>query len=123
MTKIDSTYLALGASWLVVGMGLGIAMGATNNFQYMPVHAHINLLGFACHAIFGLAYRNWPAMKASRLAPYQFWIFVIAMPVTMIGLVSTLNGGPLLPTILGSFGLLVGASLFCFMVWQARAAE
>ncbi len=122
MKNIDSNYIAIGAIWLVLGMIIGIAMGAANNFQFMPVHAHINLVGFACHAIFGMAYRQWPSMKASRLAPYQFWIFVIASPVTMIGLVFTLTGGPVLPTILGSFGLLTGAILFCLMIWRARAS-
>ena len=121
MKRIDSTYVAIGASWLVLGMLLGIGMGAANDFKFMPVHAHINLIGFACHAIFGMAYRHWPTMKVSRLAPYQFWIFVIATPVTLIGLVFTLTGGPILPTILGSFGLLIGAALFCVMAWQARA--
>lgn len=123
MKTIDATYVAIGASWLVLGMILGIAMGAANNFQFMPVHAHINLIGFACHAIFGMAYRHWPEMKVSRLAPYQFWIFVIATPITLIGLVFTLKGGPVLPTIVGSFGLLIGAALFCVMIWQVRAAR
>lgn len=123
MKNIDSTYVAIAASWLVLGMILGIAMGATDDFRYMPVHAHINLVGFACSAIFGLAYRHWPTMKASSLAPYQFWIFVIATPITLIGLVFTLSGGPALPTIIGSLGLLVGAGLFCVMIWQARTSD
>jgi hypothetical protein len=87
----------------------------------MPLHAHINLIGFGCHAIFGMAYRHWPTMKTSSLAPYQFWIFVAATPITLIGLALTLSGGPKLPTIIGSLGLLVGAALFCVMIRQARA--
>ena len=121
MKNIDSNYLGVGAIWLVIGMILGIVMGARESFQYAPVHAHINLIGFACHAIFGLAYRQWPTMRSSNLAPYQFWIFVLATPITLIGLVFTLSGGPALPTIVGSFGVLIGAVLFCLMVWQARA--
>jgi hypothetical protein len=120
MTRVDGNYLAIGVTWLVVGMVLGIVMGAAHDFRFMPVHAHINLVGFACHALFGLAYRQWPAMKGARLAPYQFWIFVVATPLTLAGLVVTLSGGPELPTILGSIGLLIGAALFCLMVWQAR---
>ena len=116
--SIDTTYLAIGALWLVLGMVLGIAMGASENFLFMPVHAHINLIGFACHSIFGMAYRQWPTMKASGLALYQFWIFVIATPITLIGLAFTLTGGPALPTIIGSFGLLIGAALFCFLAWR-----
>jgi hypothetical protein len=122
MKSIDTTYVAIGALWLVLGMVLGIVMGASENLQFMPVHAHINLVGFACHAIFGMAYRQWPSMKASPLAPYQFWIFVIATPVTLIGLVFTLTGGPVLPTIIGSLGLVIGAALFAVLIWQARLA-
>jgi len=122
MKAIDTTYVAIGALWLVVGMVLGIVMGASENFTFIPVHAHINLVGFACHAVFGMAYRQWPSMKASPLAPYQFWIFVIATPVTLIGLVFTLTGGPVLPTIIGSLGLVLGAALFAVMIWQARLA-
>jgi hypothetical protein len=119
---IDTTYLAIGVLWLVVGMVLGIVMGATENFLFMPVHAHINLVGFACHAVFGMAYRQWPTMKASGLAFYQFWIFVIATPITLIGLAFTLTGGPALPTIIGSLGLLIGAALFCVLIWRTRLA-
>jgi hypothetical protein len=121
MKSVDATYAAIGATWLVVGMVLGIVMGAADNFRYMPVHAHINLVGFACHAIFGMTYRQWPTMKLSRLAPYQFWIFVLATPTTLLGLVFTLTGGPVLPTMIGSLGLLIGAALFCVMIWQARS--
>ena len=123
MRKLDITFVAIGALWLVLGMGIGIVMGASEIFSYAPVHAHVNLIGFACHAIFGLAYRQWPSMKSSRLAPIQFWIFVIATPITLIGLVFTLTGGPVLPTIIGSCGVLTGAALFAFIVWQSWASE
>ena len=122
MKTIDSTYVILGALWLVIGMTLGIVMGATHNFQFMPLHAHINLVGFACHSIFGLAYRQWPAMKASSIAALQFWIFVLATPITLLGLYFTLSGGPLLPTIIGSLGLVLGAALFLVVIWSARKA-
>ena len=120
MKTYDSIYLVLGASWLVIGMSLGIVMGATHNFGMMPIHAHINLVGFACHSIFGLAYRQWPGLKASSLAPLQFWIFVLATPTTLLGLYFTLSGGPLLPTIVGSLALLLGAILYLVMIWRGR---
>jgi hypothetical protein len=116
----DSTYVVLGALWLVIGMILGIVMGASHNFGMTPIHAHINLVGFACHSIFGLMYRQWPAMKSSGLAALQFWIFVLATPITLVGLYFTLTGGPELPTIIGSLGLLLGAILFLVMIWRAR---
>ncbi|MGB6605348.1 MAG: hypothetical protein WA747_12910 [Steroidobacteraceae bacterium] len=120
MKTVDSSYLVIGALWLVIGMILGIVMGASHNFQFMPLHAHVNLVGFACHSIFGLVYRQWPAMKASRLALLQFWLFVLATPITLVGLYFTLSGGPELPTIIGSLGLVLGALLFFVMIWRAR---
>ena len=123
MKTVDSTYLVIGASWLLVGLTLGIVMGASHNFQFMPLHAHINLVGFACHSIFGLVYRAWPGMKTSRLASAQFWIFVLATPITLVGLYFTLTGGPELPTIVGSLGLLLGAILFVAVILQSRNAK
>ena len=123
MPKLDLTYVVLGALWLVLGMILGIVMGASENFAYAPLHAHINLVGFTCHSIFGIAYRLWPSMKTSALAPFQFWIFVIATPVMFVGLYFTLGGGTMVPTIIGSIGVFLGAALFAVIVWQARAAD
>ena len=65
MKNINSTYVVIGALWLLIGLTLAIVMGASHNFQLMPVHAHIALVGFACHPIFGMAFRQWPTMKAS----------------------------------------------------------
>ena len=115
-------YVVIGAIWLLIGMLLGIVMGAKEDYQLVAVHTHINLIGFACHSIFGTVYKQWPLLNASRVAPYQFWIFVISTPITLIGLVFTVTGGPALPTILGSIGVFVGAALFCLMVWRARFA-
>jgi hypothetical protein len=123
MKNIDSAYVVIGALWLLVGLLLGIFMGASHNFQFMPLHAHVNLVGFACHSIFGLIYRQWPTMKTSRLASLQFWIFVLATPITLVGLYFTLSGGPELPTIIGSLGLLLGAILFFVVLWQGRSAK
>ena len=123
MKTLDSIYVVIGALWLIVGMTIGIVMGASHNFLFMPIHAHINLVGFACHSIFGLVYRQWPAMKSSGLAPLQFWVFVLATPITLLGLYFTLTGGPLLPTIIGSLGLLLGAILFFVVLWRARSTN
>jgi hypothetical protein len=123
MKAVDTAYVVIGALWLLVGVILGIVMGASHNFQFMPLHAHINLLGFACHSIFGLVYRHWPAMKNSRLTSLQFWTFVLATPITLIGLYFTLSGGPELPTIIGSLAVLFGVILFFVVLWGARNAN
>jgi hypothetical protein len=104
-------------------MLLGIGMGAAHNFTLAPLHAHVNLIDFVSHAVFGMTYRHRLALKDSPLAPYQLWIFVIASPITLIGLYFTVINGPELPTIVGSIAVLIGAAQFAVMIWteQLRA--
>ena len=122
MPNIGNLYIKLGSVWLVVGMVMGIAMGVAEDFKLAPLHAHINLLGFACHLLFGLAYKQWPELARSKIAVAQFWIFALATPVMAVGLYFTLQAGPAAPTIVGSFGLLIGAILFSFLVWTREAS-
>ena len=68
MKRIDLSFLTLAALALLIGVGLGIYMGATQDFQYAPVHAHLNLVGWASLAIFGLTYRAYPALADGLLA-------------------------------------------------------
>jgi predicted membrane channel-forming protein YqfA (hemolysin III family) len=65
---LDLCFLLLGALSLCAGTGLGIAMGLMGDFGLRPVHAHANLLGWASLALFGLFYRAYPDVAASRLS-------------------------------------------------------
>ena len=70
MRRIDAVYVAIGIVYLVAGMALGIVMGIRQDFQLAPVHAHINLVGFVSHCVFGLVHRAWPALRAgTRIFP------------------------------------------------------
>ena len=40
------------------GMSLGIFMGIRGDFTLVPVHAHINLLGWVSLALYGLYHRG-----------------------------------------------------------------
>ena len=55
-----TVWLKLAVLYLIVGIGLGIAMGATENFTLRPVHAHLNLLGWTTLALAGLIYSVYP---------------------------------------------------------------
>ena len=119
MKRIDLSFLTLAALALLIGVGLGIYMGATQNFQYAPVHAHLNLVGWASLAIFGLTYRAYPALAEGTLAK--------------VHLIASGSGGLLLPlgiyfVIFRDQGLLVFAAswlvligVLIFLVQLARA--
>src|SRR5580698_1417666 len=78
--NIDGLYVVIGALYLVIGILVGIVMGIQQDFTFAPVHAHINLVGFSAHCVFGLIYKAWPALKQGALALVQFLLFVIGTP-------------------------------------------
>ena len=41
-------------TYFVIGIGLGVYMGASGDHSLFPVHAHINLLGWVSMALIGL---------------------------------------------------------------------
>ena len=52
--SVSNNFLRLGVLSALVGMSLGVWMGANQDFVLRPVQAHINLLGFASMMLFGL---------------------------------------------------------------------
>jgi hypothetical protein len=114
-----TTWLKLAVVYLIVGISLGIAMGASQNFTLRPVHAHLNLLGWTTMALAGLIYAVFPAAAASRLARIHFWLHNTSVPVMMAALSALLLGHtgavPFLATaeIVAAVGVLVfAANLF-----------
>jgi hypothetical protein len=85
-------WLKLAVAYLIVGVAMGIAMGAMQNFQLRPVHAHLNLLGWATAALAGLIYAVYPAAGSSRLARWHFWLHNTSVPVMMAALAAVLHG-------------------------------
>ena len=85
-------WLKLAVLYLILGISLGIAMGASQNFTLRPVHAHINLLGWTTMALAGLIYSVFPQAGASRLARVHFWLLNLALPVMMGALSMLLLG-------------------------------
>jgi hypothetical protein len=110
--RIDTAYIVIGALYLVIGMLLGIVMGSREDMQFAPVHAHINLVGFSAHCVFGLVYNAWPKLKAGTLAAVQFWLFVVGSPLFMVGIAITIRAGSPMLTVVGSLLIFLGALLF-----------
>jgi hypothetical protein len=68
MKRYDLWFLFIAAMCLVIGVSVGIYMGATHDHTLSPVHAHINLLGWASLALFGLVYKCYPDLGRSWTA-------------------------------------------------------
>lgn len=85
MAKIDRLYIATALFLLVIGMALGIYMGAAGDGTVRDMHVAILLPGFVTLAVYGVIYRLWPSMKESALARVQFWSAASGAALMIVG--------------------------------------
>jgi len=112
MKRIDLYFLLLATVLLICGAVLGIVMGAQENFQLTPVHAHLNLAGWASLALFGLTYRAYPQLAETRLAGLHFVVSATGSVLLPIGIgFAVLRNQPTL-AIVASMLWLLGVLLF-----------
>jgi len=76
--KLPRLFLFAASVWLVVGVGLGLYMGASTDFALAPVHGHINLIGWVSLALFGLTYQLFPQAGSTRFAQIHFLLSAAA---------------------------------------------
>jgi len=94
------------------GAVLGTRMGASEDFTLTPVHAHLNLAGWASLALFGLVYRAYPELAQRRIAPFHFIVSATGSVLLPIGIgLAVLKGEPTL-AIIASLLFLLGVILF-----------
>lgn len=90
--NISKNFLAIAVAYLLVGIAIGMHMGASGDHTLAPAHAHINLLGFTLMTLFGLAYRVIPAMANGVLAKAHFWLHQGGALVLLVMLILLLTG-------------------------------
>src|SRR6476469_1321935 len=117
---MSARMIKLAALYLVLGVTMGIVMGIAHEFVLAPVHAHINLLGFATLAIVGLVYHAYPAAAQTRLATAHFWIHNTPLPVFLVGLGFALTGhdGFVPVTVVGAMGAAFGIVVLAINLWR-----
>lgn len=86
MKRVDIYFLLLATALLICGAALGMIMGIRQDFQLVPVHAHLNLAGWASLALFGLTYRAYPEIGATALARYHFIVSGCASVLLPVGI-------------------------------------
>jgi hypothetical protein len=112
MKRVDVYFLLLATILLICGAVLGIVMGTQEDFQLAPVHAHLNLAGWASLALFGLTYRAYPQLSATRLAGLHFIVSATGSVLLPIGIgLAVLRASPGL-AIFASILWLFGVFLF-----------
>jgi hypothetical protein len=112
MARLDTKFLFLAAIALSVGVGMGIYMGIAHDFSLAPVHAHMNLVGWASLALFGITYRIYPELQERWPAKLHFALAAPAAILFPIGIYLSINHQQPLLAIAASLVWAVGVLLF-----------
>lgn len=120
----DKKYLLCAMVYIVIGMGLGVYMGASHDHSLFVAHAHILLVGFVVSFIYGTIHKLWLHQVSSGLATAQFLLHQIAAVIMLTGLVLLFGGivpeatiGPVLG--LSSVGVFIAAAMMLYMVFKS----
>jgi len=112
---MSSRLLRIAVLYWIVAVCWGIYMGATEDFIDIPVHAHLNLLGWVSLALCGIIYTLAPHLAETMFAKVHFWLHNITLPVLMVGVWFIVHGQPKVGgPIAGIFSIVMGVGILCF---------
>ena len=107
--------LKIAAVYLVLGSFMGLYMGIAEKSTLHPVHAHLNLLGWASLALAGLIYVQFPEAAKTKLAHIHFWVHNLSLPVLMAALAMLLTGHEAFGPVVGISATAMAAGLAVFV--------
>jgi hypothetical protein len=115
MPKVSFAFFATGCVFLLAGMGMGTWMGATQQFTLSPVHAHLNLIGWATMGLMGTFYALAGDRAPRALAWINYVLIALGMLVMAPALATMLLGQTrFLPALVVSEFLTIGGTIVFF---------
>ncbi|WP_246055234.1 cytochrome-c oxidase [Pseudalkalibacillus caeni] len=114
--KLGVAFLKIAAVYFLFGVGMGITMEILQDHRLAGAHAHINLVGWASMALFGVMYVLFPKAGESILAKLHFWLYNISLPLFMLGLSFLLYGNESLMFLLMIFPNILVLSVVLFVI-------
>ena len=119
--NVANWFFRFGVLAILIGVGLGIWMGKEENFTLMPVHAHLNLVGFVLPFLFAFFYRAYPAVAGGLMAKLHLGLTILGVLVMMPALAMMLLGDKsVIPFLVsGEIALAVGLLIFAVNVFRA----
>lgn len=82
---VGNLFLRTSVVFLLIGVALGMYMGATETFTQAPTHAHINLVGGVWMFLAGLFYNAHPHLS-KKLTLSHYVLAVIGLLVFIPGI-------------------------------------
>lgn len=126
MSRITTAFFGTAVLYALAGMVLGMFMGATQDFTMRPLHAHINLLGWAGLALMGAFYGVAGARAPARLGWTVFAVANLGNLLLLSQLYKIVHGKPpIVPALMaGEMLVVVSMALFgvCVLVAGRKAA-
>ena len=114
---MSNRLLRIAVVYWIVAICWGIYMGATEDFTDIPVHAHLNLLGWVSLGLCGIIYALAPHLAETMLAKVHFWLHNLGLPVLMAGVWFIKHGRPEVGgPIAGIFSIEKGIGILSFGV-------
>jgi hypothetical protein len=116
MRDIPFVFFLAAVLCVMTGMSLGIWMGIAQQFQFAPVHAHLNLVGWVTMALFAIYYRLTPQAAQGWLPRIHAMIAIPGVLLMVAGIAYVVSGGTEGPAIAGSLLTIASMLLFLFTV-------
>ena len=108
------TFIKIAVVYFIAGVALGLFMAISQDHSVIPVHAHVNLLGWVSLALCGLVHQQFPTLQAHWLAKAHFWLHNIGLPIGMIGLFFFLRGHDAVRPAVAAGSMIAGLGVMCF---------
>lgn len=119
MSKISVAFFGAAVVYALIGMVLGVLMGATGDHTLSPVHAHINLLGWATLALMGSFYGLAGDRTPVRIAWINFLVSnagnLVTLPLLAMLMLGDRSVIPLMAA--GEVLLVLGMVIFAYAVF------
>ncbi|MEX0970508.1 MAG: hypothetical protein WD046_08715 [Paracoccaceae bacterium] len=113
MRGIAFVFFVTAVIYVILGMAWGIQMSASEDHELSGAHAHLNLVGWATTALFGVYYHIVPKAGEAMLAKLHYVVATAGVVLMVPGIVIAIQGGNPMLAIIGSF--LTAASMLIFL--------
>jgi L-asparagine transporter-like permease len=92
MNKIAGKFMKAAVVYGLIGLALGVYMGASHDFTLMSVHSHLALIGWLTIAASAFYYQLIPKASSLQATRAHFWIANAGILIMTISLVLLSNG-------------------------------
>ncbi len=125
MKGVALAFFATGVIAVTIGMIWGIVMSATGDRSLAGAHAHLNLVGWATMALFGIYYHLHPQMNAHVLARIHYPVALAGLVIMVPGIVQAIRQTGETLAKIGSLLTLISMLIFLAVVviGARRAAQ